>query len=294
MGIKLNKKKRSGSAILLIHCSDRKGLVAAVTKFLSENSGNILYLDQHVDVYKKVFFMRVEWELADFKIPAANIAGEFETLIARKFKMKWKLHFSYEVPRVAIFVSKLSHCLYDIVSRCQSGEFRMEIPLIISNHPDLRRVADKFGIAYHLFKITPKNKKAREEKELKLLKRHNVDFVVLARYMQVLSNNFIKEYPNRIINIHHSFLPAFPGRKPYHSAYERGVKVIGATSHYATSKLDRGPIIEQDVVKVSHSDCIEDLIRKGCDLEKIVLSRAIWYHLKRKTLVYDRRTVVFA
>ncbi len=283
----------SDSVILLIHCPDRRGLIAAVTEFITKNQGNIIYLDQYVDPIKNIFFMRIEWELNNFLIPREKIGEYFDTLLAQRFNMKWKLYFSQQIPRMAIFVSKLPHCLYDVLSRWKSGEFRVEIPLIISNHQTLRPVAEQFGIDFHHFPITKENKREQEEKELHLLEKHRIDFIVLARYMQILTDEFIQVYPNKIINIHHSFLPAFPGARPYHSAYERGVKVIGATSHYVTAELDQGPIIEQDVVRVSHTDTVDDFIRKGRDLEKIVLSRAIWWHLQRKTLVYENKTIVF-
>ena len=283
----------SDSVILLIHCPDRRGLIAAVTEFITKNQGNIIYLDQYVDPIKNIFFMRIEWELNNFLIPREKIGEYFDTLLAQRFNMKWKLYFSQQIPRMAIFVSKLPHCLYDVLSRWKSGEFRVEIPLIISNHQTLRPVAEQFGIDFHYFPITKENKREQEEKELHLLEKHRIDFIVLARYMQILTDEFIQVYPNKIINIHHSFLPAFPGARPYHSAYERGVKVIGATSHYVTAELDQGPIIEQDVVRVSHTDTVDDFIRKGRDLEKIVLSRAIWWHLQRKTLVYENKTIVF-
>lgn len=283
----------SSSAILLIHCPDRKGLVASVAEFIHKNNGNIIHLDQHVDINRQVFFMRVEWDLKDFFIPRDKIGEYFQILIADRLGMNWKLYFSDEIPRMALFVSKMNHCLYDILSRYQSGEWKIGLPLIISNHPDLEPVAKSFGIDYHVFPITRENKAEQEQKQLKLLQDYNINFLVLARYMQILSDKFVAEYQNRIINIHHSFLPAFPGAKPYHSAHERGVKVIGATSHYVTAELDAGPIIEQDVERVSHRDSVEELIRKGMDLEKVVLSRAIWYHINRKVLVYDNRTVVF-
>lgn len=237
--------------------------------------------------------MRIEWDLTGFLIPRAKIGEYFQVLIAKKFNMTWQLHFSDAVPKMAVFVSKLPHCLYDIISRWQSAEWNVEIPLIISNHNDLKPIAEKFGIEFHYIPKDEKNKIKQELRELKLLKEHNVDFIVLARYMQILSKNFISKYESRIINIHHSFLPAFPGAKPYHSAYERGVKIIGSTSHYVTSDLDAGPIIKQDVTSVSHADSVQDLIRKGRDLEKLVLSRAIWKHLERKILVYDNRTTIF-
>jgi len=281
------------SAILLVYCPDRTGLVASITEFIFKNGGNIIDLDQHVDIENEIFFMRVEWSLNDFSIPKEKIGEFFNTLIAEKFKMHWEIHFSDDIPKMAIFVSKLSHCLYDILSRTQSGEWNVNIPLIISNHPDLEQVAAKFEIDYHYFKNVKENKPQVEAEQIKLLKDYEINFVVLARYMQILTENFVNEYPNKIINIHHSFLPAFAGARPYHSAYERGVKIIGATSHYATAELDAGPIIEQDIVRVSHTDSIEDLVRKGKDLEKIVLSRAIWAHLSRNVLVYGNKTVVF-
>ncbi|MCH7480402.1 MAG: formyltetrahydrofolate deformylase [Chloroflexi bacterium] len=289
-----NEPKRSPAAIMLVHCPDQKGLVAAVTEFIAKNNGNILYLDQHVDASKQVFFMRVEWELSDFAIQDEHIAKQFEDQIANKYGMQSELYFSDDVPRMAIFVSKLPHCLYDILSRWKANEIKVEIPLVISNHAKLQPVAEQFGIDFHLFEISKKNKAKQEQEQLELLRQHEIDFIALARYMQILSGDFVSHYPNRIINIHHSFLPAFPGAKPYHSAYERGVKVIGATSHYVTADLDGGPIIAQDVIRVSHVDAVKDLIRKGRDLEKIILSRAIWNHLQRKTLVYENRTVVFA
>jgi len=237
--------------------------------------------------------MRIEWDLKGFLIPREKIGEYFKILIAKKFKMDWQLHFSDSVPRMAVFVSKLPHCLYDIISRWQSVEWNVEIPIIISNHTDLKHIAEKFGIEFHHIPKDEKNKIIQESQELNLLKKYKIDFIVLARYMQILSKHFISKYDNRIINIHHSFLPAFPGAKPYHSAFERGVKIIGSTSHYVTSDLDAGPIIEQDVARVSHADSVKDLVRKGIDLEKIVLSRAIWKHLQRKILVYNNRTVIF-
>lgn len=282
------------TATVLMHCPDRKGIVAAVTEFLSENNGNILYLEQHVDHQDKEFFMRIEWDLENFLIPEEKVADYFDTLIARKYGMTWNIYFSKQVPRMAIFVSRMSHCLFDILARYQSGEWKVEIPLIISNHPDMEHIARQFGISYHVLPMDTKNKAEVEDMQMQLLKEHKINFVVLARYMQILSPGFIDQYTNKIINIHHSFLPAFPGAKPYHSAYERGVKIIGATSHYVTSDLDAGPIIEQDVVRISHTDSIKNLIRKGQDLEKIVLSRAVYAHLQRKILAYKNRTVVFS
>ena len=287
-----NLKVRN-TAIILMHCPDQKGIVARVTKFLSENNGNIVYLEQHVDQQEKEFFMRIEWDLEVFSISQEKIADYFDTLIAKHYRMTWNIYFSNQVPRMALFVSKMSHCLFDILARYQAGEWNVHIPFIISNHPEMQSVAKQFGMDFHLFPVDAKNKREVEEKEIQLLKSTNINFVVLARYMQVLSEDFIRQFPNKIINIHHSFLPAFPGAKPYHSAYERGVKIIGATSHYVTSDLDAGPIIEQDVAHINHTDTVKNLIRIGQDLEKIVLSRAVYAHLQRKILVYKNRTIIF-
>ncbi|MFV0521818.1 MAG: formyltetrahydrofolate deformylase [Mangrovibacterium sp.] len=287
------KKEEKNTAVLLIHCPDKYGILATVTEFLHENNGNIIYLDQYVDREEEIFYMRVEWELENFTIPRAKIKEYFETLIAQKLQMTYSLHFTSQVPRMAIFVSKMSHCLYDMLSRYSAGDWQIEIPLIISNHPDMEIVAKQFGIPYHYIPITKDTKAAQEAKELELLKANNIDFIVLARYMQVLSGDFCKNYPNKIINIHHSFLPAFAGAKPYHAAHRRGVKIIGATSHYVTSDLDAGPIIVQDVTRCSHIDTVDRLVRKGRDLEKIVLSQAVYKHLQRKVLVYKNKTVVF-
>lgn len=291
MSVKNNYKNRS--AILLIYCPDRTGLVFSVTNFIGKYGGNILYLDQHVDLEKKVFFMRVEWDLTNFGISDSEIGNEFDAAVGKKFEMKWELSFSDEKIRMAVFVSEMPHCLYDIISRYHAGEWNIEIPVIISNHDTLKDIAEKYNIPFHVFPVNKENKAEQEKKQIELLKSFGIDFVVLARYMQILSGKFISNFPNKIINIHHSFLPAFPGAKPYHSAYARGVKIVGSTSHYVTEDLDAGPIIEQDVVRVSHADSIADLIRKGRDLEKVVLSRAIWYHQKKKILVYDNRTVIF-
>jgi formyltetrahydrofolate deformylase len=286
-------REKKDTAILLIHCPDKQGILATVTEFLNRNKGNILYLDQHVDRQEKIFYMRVEWELDGFAIPAEKIGEYFDTLIGTPLQMTWKIYFSTEVPRMALFVSKMPHALFDILARYTAGEWDVEIPMIISNHETLKPVAERFGIDFHYFPINADNKAEQEAAELKLLKDNNIDFVVLARYMQILSSDFVKQYPNKVINIHHSFLPAFAGAKPYHAAHKRGVKIIGATSHYVTSDLDAGPIIEQDVTRCSHVDTIQSLIRKGRDLEKIVLSHAVYKHLQRKVLVYHNRTVVF-
>jgi len=284
---------KRNTAILLIYCPDKQGILAAVTEFLNENQGNIIYLDQHVDHEEAIFYMRVEWELEKFAIPREKIADYFQTLIAQKFEIKFALHFSDKRPRMAVFVSTMSHCLFDILSRYIAGDWETEIPVIISNHETLKPVAQRFGIDFVLIEKSSSNKAEQEQKEIEILKQYNIDFVVLARYMQVLSDQFVTNYPNRIINIHHSFLPAFAGAKPYHAAHERGVKIIGATSHYVTAELDAGPIITQDVVRISHIDNVDSLIRKGRDLEKIVLSEAVYKHLQRKILVYNNRTVVF-
>jgi formyltetrahydrofolate deformylase len=282
----------SQSAVLLMSCPDRKGLVAAITDFIARHNGNILHLDQHVDAQENVFFMRVEWDLADFSSPAEEISRAFQP-IADGFAMTYTLRFSWEKPRMAIFVSKESHCLYDILSRCQSGEWQVDVPLIIGNHTDLGAVAEQFNIPFQVIPVTKENKPTAEAAQVDLLEQNQVDFIVLARYMQILSDDFVRQYPNRIINIHHSFLPAFAGAKPYHQAHQRGVKIIGATSHYVTSELDTGPIIEQDVIRVNHKDSIDDLVYKGKDVEKLVLSRAIRYHLNSQVLVYNNKTVVF-
>ncbi|MFW5656553.1 MAG: formyltetrahydrofolate deformylase [Bacteroidota bacterium] len=285
-----NKNK----AILLMHCPDQQGIVASVTEFLNNNNGNIISLDQHVDHEEQVFFMRIEWELQHFLIPREKIGDFFHTQIAAKYNMKFNLYFADKIPRMAIFVSKFSHCLFDILSRVQSGEWEVEIPVIISNHKDMEVVANGFRIPYVHFPINKDNKEELEKKEIELLRKYNIDFIVLARYMQILSDSFIDQFRNKIINIHHSFLPAFPGAKPYHSAHQRGVKIIGATSHYVTAELDAGPIIEQDVTRITHKDTVKSLIRKGQDLEKIVLSTAVFLHLQRRTLVYKNKTVVFS
>lgn len=288
------KTEQKKTAILLLHCPDKQGLLALVTEFINTNNGNILYLDQHVDREEKLFYMRVEWELENFTIPKEKISDYFETLLAHKFNMTFNIYFSEEKPRMAIYVSKMSHCLFDLLARYTAGEWNVDIPLIISNHPDMQPVAEGFGIEYHHFPINKENKAEQEAKELALLDEHHIDFIVLARYMQIISDDFITHYPNKIINIHHSFLPAFVGAKPYHAAHQRGVKIIGATSHYVTPELDAGPIIKQDVARISHKDTVNNLIAKGRDLEKIVLSKAVNKHIERKILVYNNRTVVFS
>lgn len=287
------KNTNKNTAVLLLHCPDKQGIIAAVTEFININKGNIIYLDQHVDKVEKIFFMRVEWELDNFLIPAEKINEYFQTLLANKYEMEFQIHFQNQKPRMALFVSKQAHCMYDLLAHYEAGDWNVEIPLIISNHPDLEHVAKKFNIPYYCFPITKDNKEEQEAKEMELLKEYNITFSVLAKYMQIISPEFIKAYPNNIINIHHSFLPAFVGAKPYHAAFERGVKIIGATSHYVTEELDAGPIIKQDVARISHKDSIENLIRKGQDLEKVVLSRGVEKHIERKILVYKNKTIVF-
>lgn len=284
---------RKDTAVLLMHCPDQTGIVASITDFLHKNNGNIISLQEHVNRNINHFFMRVEWELENFVIPRDRIEEYFETLIGQRFGMNWELKFTKASPRMAIFVTKSTHCLYDILQRYVSGEWDVEIPFIISNHEDLREVAERYHIPYHVFPITKANKAEQEAKEIALLRKHRIDFVVLARYMQVISDDMIARFPSRIINIHHSFLPAFVGAKPYHQAYQRGVKIIGATSHYITAELDAGPIIAQDTQRITHRDSVKDLIRKGKNLEKIVLSEAIRLQLESKILAYENRTVIF-
>ena len=276
-----------------MHCPDQTGIIASVTSFINKNGGNIVGLDQYVEPSSAKFFMRIEWELENFKFSNEQIENAILEDFGKKFQIQYRLHFNQNKRRMAVFVSKISHCLSDILARWQSDEWNVEIPLIISNHEDMRAVVEPFGIPYFYLPITASNKAEQESKQAALLDEYKIDFVVLARYMQVLSEDFIKYYPENIINIHHSSLPAFPGAKPYHSAFERGVKIIGATAHYVTEKLDEGPIIEQEVVRVSHLDSVADLVRKGKDLEKIALSKAIWLHLNNKILCYKNKTIVF-
>ncbi|WAL60317.1 formyltetrahydrofolate deformylase [Thermocoleostomius sinensis] len=282
----------SPTATLLISCPDQRGLVAKFANFIYSNGGNIIHADQHTDASAGLFLTRIEWELAGFNLPRDIIAPAFGA-IAQPLQANWQLHFSDRVPRIAIWVSRQDHCLFDLIWRQRSKELNAEIPLIISNHPQLQSIADQFSIDYHYLPITPDTKPAQEAKQLDLLRQYNIDLVVLAKYMQVLSSKFIAQFPT-LINIHHSFLPAFPGANPYHRAFDRGVKIIGATAHYVTQDLDEGPIIEQDVVRVSHRDQVEDLIRQGKDLERVVLARAVRLHLQNRVLVYGNRTVVFA
>jgi formyltetrahydrofolate deformylase len=282
----------SPTAVLLISCPDRPGIVATVSDFIFRAGGNIIHADQHTDRQEGVFLQRLEWELDGFAIPRDEIAAAFEP-IARRFEMRWRLRFSDHLPRVAVLVSRQGHCMYDLLARWRMGDLRAEIPLVVSNHPDLAEGADRFGVEYHHLPVSPESKDAQEARIDALLDEHRVDLVVLARYMQILTPGFVERWPQRIINIHHSFLPAFAGARPYHQAHERGVKVIGATAHYVTAALDEGPIIEQDVARVSHRDTVEDMIHKGRDLEMVVLARAVRLHLDRRVIVYGRKTAVF-
>jgi formyltetrahydrofolate deformylase len=281
----------SPTATLLISCPDQRGLVAKIANFIYANGGNIIHADQHTDFTAGLFLTRIEWQLDGFNLPRDLIAPAFNA-IAQPLQAKWELQFSDTIRRIAIWVSRQDHCLFDLIWRQRAKEFAAEIPLIISNHPDLKVVAEQFDIDYHHIPIIKENKQEQEAKQLELLNQYKIDLVVLAKYMQILSGEFISKFP-QMINIHHSFLPAFVGANPYHKAFERGVKIIGATSHYVTDHLDAGPIIEQDVVRVSHRDEVEDLIRKGKDLERVVLARAVRLHLQNRVLVYGNKTVVF-
>jgi formyltetrahydrofolate deformylase len=280
------------TAILLLSCKDRVGLISRISHFVFEHGGNILDLDEHVDVDDKQFFIRIAWEMKNFSVSESEVAEAFAPL-AKEFDAAFKINFTGRNLRVAIFVSKLDHCLQEILWRQRLGEFNIEIPLIISNHEELRHLAEQYGIPYFLFLVTKDNKLEQEKKELALLKEHRIDTIVLARYMQVLTPQIVCGYPNQIINIHHSFLPAFAGSDPYRQAYERGVKVIGATSHYVTEELDEGPIIEQDIIRISHKDTVSDLVRKGRDLERMILARALYHHAQHRILVHGNRTIVF-
>jgi formyltetrahydrofolate deformylase len=282
------------SITLIIQCPDQKGIIAEVTQFIYRYKGNILYIDQYVDRENKAFFMRLESEFNGDLQAITQFQQAFADSPATKYDMKWSLYHQKKKPRMALFVSRYDHCLYDLLGRFRSGELKVEIPFILSNHSDLRSIAESFGIPFYHIPVNEETKAKAEKQQLELLKKNNVSFIVLARYMQILSSNLINKYPNNIINIHHSFLPAFPGAKPYHSAFERGVKIIGATSHYVTEDLDAGPIIEQDVVHVSHTHSISQLLAKGRDLEKIVLSRAVKNHIAHKVMVYRNKTIVFS
>jgi formyltetrahydrofolate deformylase len=280
-------------AILIVQCPDQKGIVAAVSRFLYQYSGNILEVDQYVDQEIGRFFMRAAWELDSFDLEKSAIPDRFQAEVADQFKMEFTLHFNFPKPRMAIFVSKLSHCLFDILGRYHGGQLEVDIPLIISNHQDLKSVVEAFGIPFFHIPVSASQKESAEAEQLRLLEEYQVDFVVLARYMQILSGDFIQRFPNRIINIHHSFLPAFVGARPYHAAYERGVKIIGATAHYVTEELDAGPIIEQEVARVRHHNTVAELVQIGQDVEKVTLSKAIKYHVNRKVLAVRNKTVIF-
>jgi formyltetrahydrofolate deformylase len=281
------------TATLLVCCPDRKGLVAALAQLLYGHGANILDADQHTDPVAGQFFQRIKFDLSELHTDRTSLETAI-TEVAARFSMDWRITNGHRRSKTAIFVSKYDHCLYDLLLRQRGRELSTEIPMIISNHPDLEPVAQQFGIPFHHLPITKETKRAQENKALELLREADVDLVVLARYMQILTDDFLKSYEGQVINIHHSFLPAFMGSKPYHRAFERGVKLIGATAHYATAELDDGPIIEQDVVRCSHSDSVEDLVRKGRDLEKVVLARAVRLHLDDRILVYDNKTVVFS
>ncbi len=289
---RMESDRQQHSAILLIVCPDQKGLVAGVSNFVYRNGGNILHAEQHVDAQQGVFFHRVEWDMNGFALAPADIGAAF-TPLATRFEMSWDLRFSWHRPRIAIFVSKYDHCLLDLLYRYKVNELPGEIAVIISNHRDLMPVVAPFGIPFHVFPMSPEVKEKLEEPEVELLRDRNVEIIVLARYMQILTPRIINCYPKRIINIHHSFLPAFAGRKPYHQAHERGVKLIGATSHYVTEELDQGPIIEQDVCRITHRESVEEIILKGRDLECRVLARAVRLHLLNRILAYGMKTVVF-
>lgn len=280
------------NAILLLSCPDRKGIVASISNFIFKNNGNIIRAQQHSPQGENMLFMRIEWDLDGFHIPREEISGAFKPL-ADEFQMDWEIRFSDYIPRIAIFVSKHVHCFHDIILRHRMGEFTAEIPLVISNHLELKALAEQLGLTFRHYPITSDNKAEQEKAEIRELERHRIDLVVLARYMQVLTADFVNRYQNRIINIHHSFLPAFAGREPYRQAYERGVKIIGATSHYVTEKLDEGPIIAQDVIKITHKDTPDDMMLKGKDLERIVLARALRLHLDNRILVYGKKTIIF-
>ncbi len=289
---KIDRKYDKG--ILVGKCPDRVGIITYLTKWFAEHSGNILELDQHVDRSTGEFFIRIEWDMEGFDISRTDFPALFGKGVATPLSMKWDLAYSGDRPRIAIFVSQLSHCMWDIISRWQSGEWNVEIPLIIGNHSDFESTALRFGCKFRHVPISAETKTEQEKKELALLRDLKIDFIVLARYMQILSGDFVSQYSNRIINIHHSFLPAFAGANPYQRAHERGVKLIGASAHYVTPELDEGPIIQQDTVEVSHRDSVEDLIRKGRDVEKIVLSRAIYLHINKRIAVHGKRTVIFS
>jgi formyltetrahydrofolate deformylase len=279
---------------ILILCEDQKGIISAVTGFIHKRGGNIVYLDQHVDKQVGKFFMRIECDFEDAVYVKSDFEKSFYRELAEPYEMEWSVHQDDYKPKMAIFVSKYNHCLYDLLSRFKSGELNVAIPFILSNHADLRYVSEQFDVPYYYVPVAKKGRSEAEDAQLELLVKYKVGFIVLARYMQIITSKIIDHFPNKIINIHHSFLPAFAGAKPYHAAFERGVKIIGATSHYVTEDLDAGPIIEQDVARVSHSHAVKDFIAKGRDLEKIVLARAVQLHSSRKTMVYNNKTVIFS
>ncbi len=279
--------------ILLLSCPDRRGLVSRISNFVYERGGNILDMDEHVDNEEQYFFIRISWDMKTFSLKSSEIAEAF-TPLAKEFNADWSLKFGAKKTRTAIFVSKYDHCLQDILWRYSIDEFSIEIPAIISNHSDLKPLADHYKIPFYVFPVTKQNREVEEAKELKLLAELEIDTIVLARYMQILSPALMNRYRNQIINIHHSFLPAFIGSNPYKQAYDKGVKIIGATSHYVTEELDEGPIIEQDIIRISHKDTLRDLIRKGRDLERLVLARALLHHSEHRVLVRGRKTVIFA
>ena len=285
--------EKSEEAILLTYSSDRPGLLRAIIDFVSKHGGNIHEMQHCVDRDDMVTFVRVKWGMEKFSIPKEESSRRFQEEVASEFDTKFDIFFTGKALRMAVFVSKLPHCLSDIIYRLRVKEWNVEVPVIVSNHPDLKPIADRYGIEFEVFRDVEKNKEEEEARQLELLADHKVDYIVLARYMQILTGNFVSHYKNRIINIHHSFLPAFPGARPYHNAYKRGVKIVGATSHYVTEELDSGPIIEQDVIKVNYDDSVKDLVRKGQDLEKRVLSNAIWSHINREILIYENRTITF-
>jgi len=283
---------KQANAILLLSCPDQRGIVASVSNFIFQHNGNIVHAAQHTTETSKIFFMRIEWELDGFNIPRDEIGKAFASLAGR-FNMTWDLHFTDYTPRVALFVSRHVYCFHDLILRQTMGDIHCEIPVVISNHLDLKPLAEHFGLNYRCYPITPENKAEQEAKEIAELTHHRADLIVLARYMQVLTGGFVNRYRNRIINIHHSFLPAFAGGKPYEQAYDRGVKIIGATSHYVTESLDDGPIIVQDVIKISHRDSVEDMKMKGKDLERVVLAKAVKFHLEHRVIVHGSKTIVF-
>ncbi len=280
------------TAVLLLSCRDRRGLVAAVSDFIFRHRGNIVHADQHADPEEDLFIQRVEWQLDGFDLDRQEIAGAFN-VVARRLGIAWSLHFSDELPRVALMASKLPHCLYDLLVRWRLGELRAEISLVVSNHREVEPIAREFDVPFHHLPVSRETKDECEERLIELLDETDIDLVVLARYMQILTDRVIDRYAHRILNIHHSFLPAFAGGRPYHQAHHRGVKLIGATAHYATAELDEGPIIDQDVARVSHRDSVGDLVRKGRELEKVVLARAVRLHLEQRVVVYGNKTIVF-